>query len=100
MQRNGNGIMNRYVLVLNQSYEPVMVTSAKRAVVLMHLEKAEGVVNYDEFVHSPSVTMPLPSIVRLARYVQLRARDIVLSRKNIFKRDNHRCQYCGTTSVP
>ena len=78
---NGHGIMNRYVLVLNQSYEPVMITSAKRAVVLLHLDKAEGVVNYKEIVHSPSINMPLPSVVRLAKYVHLRTRDIILSRK-------------------
>ncbi len=100
MQTNGTGIMNRYVLVLNQSYEPVMVTSAKRAVVLMLLEKAEQVVCYEEIIHSPNLEMPLPSVVRLARYVRIRARDIVLTRKNIFKRDNHRCQYCSRTSVP
>ncbi len=100
MQHNGNGIMNRYVLVLNQSYEPVMVTNAKRAVILVLLDKAEEVVHYDEEIHSPSYTMPLPSVVRLSRYVHIRSRGIVLTRKNIFKRDNHRCQYCGTTSVP
>ncbi len=33
-----NGILNRYVLVLNQSYEPVMVTNAKRAVILLILD--------------------------------------------------------------
>ena len=51
-------------------------------------------------IHSPSFQMPLPSIVRLSRYVRIKSRDIVLTRKNIFKRDNHRCQYCGHTSVP
>ena len=100
MQPNGTGILNRYVLVLNQSYEPVMVTNARRAVILMLLGKAEQIVNYDEIVHSPSRQMPLPSIVRLSRYVRIRTREIVLTRKNIFKRDNHRCQYCGRTSVP
>lgn len=97
---NGHGILNRYVLVLNQSYEPVMVTNAKRAVILMLLGKAEEIVNYEEIIHSPSFEMPLPSVVRLARYVRLQQRDVVLTRKNILKRDNHHCQYCGRRSVP
>ncbi|UCD37670.1 MAG: HNH endonuclease [Fidelibacterota bacterium] len=100
MQTSNHGILNRYVLVLNQSYEPVMVTNAKRAVILMLLGKAEEVVNYQEVVHSPSIQMPLPSIVRLSRYVRVRDKEIVMTRKNVLKRDNHRCQYCGRSSVP
>ncbi|MFB0517385.1 MAG: HNH endonuclease [Candidatus Neomarinimicrobiota bacterium] len=100
MPDNNHSILNRYVLVLNQAYEPVMVTNAKRAVILMLLGKAEEVVNYDEIVHSPSIQMPLPSIVRLSRYIRVRDKEIVLTRKNVLKRDNHRCQYCGRTSVP
>ena len=99
-QSNGAGILNRYVLVLSQSYEPVMVTSAKRAVILMLLEKAEGVVNYEEVIHSAHFQMPLPSVVRLARYVRIPNRDVVLTRKNVLKRDNHCCQYCSRSSVP
>ena len=100
MAGNNHGILNRYVLVLNQAYEPVMVTNAKRAVILVLLGKAEEVVNYNEIVHSPSFQMPLPSIVRLHRYIRVRNKEIVLTRKNVLKRDNHRCQYCGCTSVP
>ncbi|MCH7940081.1 MAG: hypothetical protein IID13_10100, partial [Candidatus Marinimicrobia bacterium] len=81
-----NGILNRYVLVLNQSYEPVMVTNAKRAVILLILEKAEEVVNYKEIIHSPSWQMPLPSVVRLSRYVPVRNKEVVLTRKNLLKR--------------
>ena len=95
-----HGILNRHVLVLNRSYEPVMVTSAKRAVILMLMGKADEVENYNEVIHSPSLEMPLPSIVRLGRYVRVRDKKIVLTRKNVLKRDNHRCQYCGRSSVP
>ena len=93
-------ILNRHVLVLNRSYEPLMVTNARRAVVLMFLGKAEDVVNYKAIVHSPSHQMQLPSVVRLHRYVPVQNMDIVLTRKNILKRDNHRCQYCGRGSLP
>jgi 5-methylcytosine-specific restriction endonuclease McrA len=43
--------------------------------------------------------MPFPSIVRLSVYVRVPFKKIVLSRKNILRRDGHRCQYCGRADV-
>ncbi len=84
------------VLVLNQNYEPMSVCSAKRAVVLLYLEKAEVIEKNHEQVHSVNMTIDLPSIVRLSRYINVPRKRILLNRKNIIKRDNHQCQYCGT----
>lgn len=39
-----------------------------------------------------------PSVIRLRRYINLPYAKIVLSRRNIMKRDRHTCQYCGTKS--
>ncbi|MFQ6102835.1 MAG: HNH endonuclease [Candidatus Glassbacteria bacterium] len=83
------------VLVLNQSYEPLSVTHAKRAIILVLLGKAEIVERHNEEVRSVSISVPLPSIVRLSLYVKAFKRDIALNRKNILKRDNFTCQYCG-----
>jgi 5-methylcytosine-specific restriction endonuclease McrA len=41
--------------------------------------------------------MPYPSIVRLSVYIRLPYKKIVLSHKNILRRDGHLCQYCGKT---
>ncbi len=43
---------------------------------------------------------PYPSIVRLFVYVRLPFRKVELSRKNILRRDNHQCSYCGTGKPP
>lgn len=43
--------------------------------------------------------MPFPSIVRLSFYVRVPYKKIVLSRKNIIRRDGHQCQYCGRGDV-
>src|SRR4030095_5222510 len=40
------------------------------------------------------------SIVRLSVYVRVPHKKIILSRKNILRRDAHRCQYCGRGDVP
>ncbi len=88
-------MLNSMVLVLNQSYEPLSVCHARRAIVLVHLGKAEIVERHEEEIRSVSLSIPLPSIVRLSLYVKAYKRDISLNRKNILKRDNFTCQYCG-----
>ena len=93
-------ILNRRVLVLNQSYEPLMVIGARRAIILLLSEKVESLENYHEIIHSVYLSLPLPSVIKLKEYAKIRRKEIVLSRKNILKRDNHTCQYCGAKSVP
>ena len=87
-------------MVLNQSYEPIMVIGARRAIILILSEKVDALENYRELIHSVYLTLPLPSVIKLKQYARIRRKDIVLSRKNILKRDNHTCQYCGIRSVP
>ncbi len=93
-------MLNNRVLVLNQNYEPMSVCSAKRAIILLYLEKAEIIEKNHEMIHSINSAIPLPSVVRLARFVHVPRKRILLNRKNIIKRDNHQCQYCGTRSGP
>ncbi len=44
--------------------------------------------------------MPFPSVIRLSAYIHLPYKNIELSRKNIIRRDGHRCQYCSKSSPP
>lgn len=89
-------ILSSPVLVLNQNYEPLSVCTVKRAFILIFLDKAEVIESQNgRVVHSVSQTWPVPSIVRLGLYVSRPPKKILLSRKNIIKRDGHRCQYCG-----
>lgn len=85
-----------HVLVLNQDYRAVCVTSVERALVLVLLQKAELVeASGGRAVRSPSVKYPWPSVVRLKVFVRVPYKKILLSRKNVIRRDHHRCQYCG-----
>ncbi|MCI0706814.1 MAG: HNH endonuclease [Ignavibacteriae bacterium] len=96
-----NGKLNRKVLVLNHNYEPLSVCNVKKAIILLYLGKAELIAAADGLhLHSVSATMPFPSVVRLGIYVRVPYKRIVLSRKNILRRDSHRCQYCGRADVP
>jgi 5-methylcytosine-specific restriction endonuclease McrA len=86
------------VLILNQNYEPMSVINVKKAIVLLYLGKAELIEAYHgRELRSVSMHMPFPSIVRLSVYIHIPYKKIILSRKNILRRDGHRCQYCGRT---
>lgn len=89
--------MNQHVLVLNQDYSALTVCSVERAVILIHLHKADVVeVREDRMLRSPSLRLPWPSIVRLKFFVRVPYKNILLSRKNVLRRDRFRCQYCGS----
>ena len=67
---------------------------------MLWLGKAELIAAIDgRKLRSVSRTMPFPSIVRLSFYVRVPYKKIVLSRKNIIRRDGHQCQYCGKGDV-
>jgi len=84
------------VLVLNQNYEPLSVCSVKRAVVMVLLERAEIIETLDGIrLRSISWSIPVPSVVRLSAFIRVPVKHVLLSRKNIIKRDSGCCQYCG-----
>lgn len=83
-------------LVLNATYEPLSVVSARRAVVLLVNEKAELVHAGDRSWSSEHLRIAVPTVIRLRRYVKVPFhRRIPLNRRAVFARDAHRCQYCG-----
>jgi len=86
-----------HALVLNASYEPLSVVSARRAVVLLVHEKAELVESHNRYWSSEKLRIPVPSVIRLLRYVRVPyRRRVPLNRRAVFSRDQYRCQYCGS----
>ena len=84
------------VLILNASYEPLHVCSVKRAVNLLMHEVVERVEDSQRVLRTPSTLFPVPSVVRLKRYVRRPHRQrVAFNRRNVFRRDDQRCQYCG-----
>ncbi len=88
-----NGLQ-KPVLVLNASYEPINICAARRALVLV----LKGVAHPEEFasaaLHSARQTLKLPSVIRLLEYRRIPHQTRSLSRKNILMRDRYTCQYC------
>lgn len=91
---------NVSVLVLNQNYEPMIVTNAKKAIILVICGKAETIERNSQLIRSMYLAIPSPSIIRLLRYIKVPRKRVILSRKNIIKRDRNTCQYCGTKTGP
>ena len=111
------------VLVLNRYFMAVHVISAKRAFSLLCKRVAEVVHvmddRYDSFnfeswrdisqyrelfpgddgdhhwVHTVSFEIRVPEVIRLVSYDRMPRQRVKLNRRNIFARDNNRCQYCG-----
>jgi 5-methylcytosine-specific restriction endonuclease McrA len=84
-------------LVLNATYEPLCVVPLRRAVVLVLTEKALIVESTDDVMHSERLTLPVPTVVRLARFVRVPyRREVPLTRRAVLERDAHACVYCGS----
>ncbi len=82
------------VLVLNSTYEPLNVASIARAVRLVFAGKAE-VLHDQGRLASPSIVIPLPSIVRMLYFIRRGRKRVALTKKNVLLRDDYRCGYCG-----
>ena len=85
-------------LILNAGYEPMLLVGWQRALCLVLAQKAEIVSAHQTIVvRSVNANYPLPTVVRLNRYIPViqRFRTVKCSRKNILVRDTFECQYCG-----
>lgn len=86
-------------VVLNATYEPITVVSAKRALLMFLEGKAVIVEEHPEYVmRSPRQTFPVPLMIALKNYIKGRRvfkTKALLTQKNLFIRDAYTCQYCG-----
>src|SRR5690242_16116123 len=87
--------LQKPVLVLNASYEPINICAARRALVLVLKGVASAEEVSPQVVHSARKIVSLPSVIRLLEYRRIPHQTRALSRKNILLRDRNTCQYCG-----
>jgi len=94
----GKTILNEPVLILNVNYEPLHVCNTKRALALIFSGKAEIILNGRGTIRSASAEFDLPSIIKLQYMVHRPRPRVSLSKREILRRDNYTCQYCGRRS--
>jgi 5-methylcytosine-specific restriction endonuclease McrA len=87
-------------LVLTPWYRPHEIVSWQAAVTLLFLGKIEVLEEYDDEIRSPSVCIRAPAVARLVRGFPASRARVRFSRRNVFLRDGHRCQYCGAKKAP
>lgn len=109
------------VLVLNRLYMAIRVINVRRAVSMLYRELAEVVsveqgqyLSYDfdswvevsdarsrfepelhDWIHTVRFQIAVPRIVRLLGYEKLPRVHVKFNRRNLYARDQNRCQYCG-----
>lgn len=104
-------MLNSSVLVLNRSYLPIHVTSARRAFTLIFQGTARAVgVDYqtfdferwcglstfaDDSVGTTRGRVRVPRVIVLQAFDRLPRRYVRFSRVNVFARDAFTCQYCA-----
>lgn len=86
-------------LVLNAdfqplSYSPLSLWPWQEVVKAVFSDRVNIVATYDVEVRSPSVILPLPSVISLKRY-QKPTKTPPFTRFNVFLRDGFSCQYCA-----
>jgi 5-methylcytosine-specific restriction endonuclease McrA len=87
--------MLQAVLVLNANFEPLNVCTTRRAMGLMLNGKASLVMNGRGFIHTITRSFPRPSIIRLDTMIHRPRPRVRLTKREILRRDNYVCQYCG-----
>jgi 5-methylcytosine-specific restriction endonuclease McrA len=121
MSLGASHALDSSVLVLNKLYMAVHVVSVRRAFCLLFKELAEVITldeghyqSYDfqswrevsearalfkepddDFIRTVHFEIQVPRIIRLLGYDRLPKQRVKFNRRNIFARDNNRCQYCG-----
>lgn len=104
-------MLNTAVLVLNRNYQPVHVTSVRRAFTLLYSGLARAIDSqyrlYDfaswsslsssnhESISTISRAIRVPRVVVLTAFEHLPKGRVRFSRLNIYARDHDTCQYCG-----
>lgn len=107
-------MLSTSVLVLNRLYQPVHVTSVRRALILLYRGAAKAVDEqyqtfdfeswaemsaalHEECIGTPRKRLRVPRVILLQAYDHLPRARVRFSRLNIYARDHNTCQYCGRT---
>lgn len=93
-------LLQNAVVVFSKNYLPLARINLKRAAVLLVTGQAESLEfssNRQWEIRSPSLVLQVPEHIRLIGSNPERHWKIPpVSRREVLRRDNHACQYCGS----
>lgn len=88
-----------HTLILNADYTPMAVAPLstvnwREAIKLVYLDQVDVLEYYSDWhVHSPSITLQVPSVLVSRSYVKT-SRSVKFNKTNLCIRDEYTCQYC------
>ena len=91
------------VLVLNQDFTFLGVTSWQNAISAIYSNRAIAEEEFEEEVHSINLTMKIPAVIRLRNFVRVAYEKITFvsfTKHNVYIRDAYTCQYCNEKKEP
>jgi 5-methylcytosine-specific restriction endonuclease McrA len=92
-------VLQNSVVVFSNNYLPMARVNIRRAVTLLVSGRAEPLeIDTELFwqLRSPSMTVEVPHHIRLKVSTAERLWKVPpVSRRELLRRDNHKCQYCG-----
>jgi len=93
-------INDKKTLVLDSSYLPRSIINVERGFVICYKGNAEVVESYPTHFNTikKDQVFVKPSVIRVFRFVNMEYKKVPLTRKNVFRRDNHTCVYCGNNN--
>ncbi len=83
------------VLTLSNTYEPLGVVNWEKAITLFYSGKVKVLSEYEEEVRSISTSIRIPSVIVFHNNKKNRIKSVRFSRKNVWVRDEGKCQYCS-----
>jgi 5-methylcytosine-specific restriction endonuclease McrA len=84
-----------WTLLLNSTFEPLKVVTWKKAIIMVMLGKVEVIEEYERAIRGIYISIHLPAVIRLHRFIRRRTPIVKFSRQNLYVRDRGVCQYCG-----
>jgi hypothetical protein len=96
-------IKDNKCLLLNSDYSPLSIISWKRAVIwsMRYVDNPKYGIEIIDFFKNDFINgvnnkkYPIPAVAKTKKFFKIINQNITFSRKNIFIRDNHTCQYCS-----
>ena len=106
-------VLAQPALVLNKSWVAITTTTVRRALSLLYTGDARAIevetyqphdfeswsdlsiVKDQEFVQTVHTKIRVPEVILLTQYNSVPEMTVVFSRRNLYRRDNYTCQYCG-----
>jgi len=110
------------VLVLNRHWTAITTATVRQSMVLLCREKAQVIctesyamfmleawiersqeraeLGLGRFLRTPNLPVEAPEVILLSAYGGVPRLEVAFSRRNLYRRDDYSCQYCGRCRPP